>query len=374
MNIVIDGNAFLNVSASIVKNMLQKDKRIGEKYFVNDLLDDSKFMLKQQAAATFRNFVINYFSSIVSPFKGSAGAVLFVFDSKSWRKEYIKQFFRDEEDRKDDQFEYKGNRKYDDKIYLFFELFQNEILSDLKEMGAVSSRILGAEGDDLIAHIVDNFQGDICIWSVDKDLIQLLESGNRSVILVTPKMMTKNKRVFVAHKKQEEKPIDIFNFESAVDNSNLDELLREFTQRDFVKYEVDPAEELMLKILGGDASDAIPRVHPKMTKSKIEAVIAKLKSNEGDWAVLVHKLRTNDSYVKDMIVEASAKELKLTTQDSQDQFRKTLDFNIKIICLSIDHVPAKLSGSIRESFDFNSIKRFDINAFKKYHSSKWIHQ
>lgn len=370
MNIVIDGNAFLNVSASIVKNMLQKDKRIGEKYFVNDLMDDSKFLLKQQAAVSFRNFVINYFSSIVSPFKGSAGAVFFVFDSKSWRKEYIKQFFRDEEDRKDDQFEYKGNRKYDDKIYLFFELFQNEILSDLKQMGAVSSRILGAEGDDLIAHIVDNFQGDICIWSVDKDLIQLLESGKRSVILVTPKMMTKNKRVFVARKKQEETPIDIFNFESAVDNSNIDELLREFTQRDFVKYEVDPSEELMLKILGGDASDAIPRVHPKMTKSKIEAVISKLKENEGDWSMLVHKLRTNDSYVKDMIVEASAKELKLTTQELQDQFRKTLDFNIKIICLSIDHVPAKLSGSIRESFDFSSIKRFDINSFKKYHSTK----
>jgi 5'-3' exonuclease len=369
MNIVIDGNAFLNVSASIVKNMLQKDKRIGEKYFVNDLLDDSKFMLKQQAAATFRNFVINYFSSIVSPFKGSTGAVFFVFDSKSWRKEYINQFFK-EDDKQEGQFEYKGNRKYDDKIYLFFELFQNEILSDLREMGAVSSRILGAEGDDLIAHIVDNFQGDLCIWSVDKDLIQLLESGNRSVILVTPKMMTKNKRVFVAHKKQEDRPIDIFNFESAVDNSNLDEILREFTQRDFVKYEVDPAEELMLKILGGDASDAIPRVHPKMTKSKIEAVIAKLKSNEGDWSVLVHKLRTNDPYVKDMIVEASVKELKLTTQDSQDQFRKTLGFNIKIICLSIDHVPAKLSGSIQESFDFNSVKRFDINAFKKYHSSK----
>ena len=78
MNIVIDGNAFLNVSASIVKNMLHNDKRIGEKYFVNDLLDDSKFMLKQQAAVTFRNFVINYFSSIVSPFKGSAGAVFWL--------------------------------------------------------------------------------------------------------------------------------------------------------------------------------------------------------------------------------------------------------------------------------------------------------
>ena len=369
MNIVIDGNAFLNVSASIVKNMLQQDKRIGEKYFVNDLFDDSKFLLKQQAAVSFRTFVINYFSSIVSPFKGSTGAVFFVFDSKSWRKEYIKQFFK-EDDKQEGQFEYKGNRKYDDKIYLFFELFQNEIMSELKEMGAVSARILGAEGDDLIAHIVDNFNGDICIWSVDKDLIQLLETGERSVILVTPKMMTKNKRVIVAHNKQEEKPADIFNFESAVDNSNLDELLKEFTHRSFVKYEVDPAEELMLKILGGDPSDTIPRVHPKMTKSKIEAVISALKQNQGDWSMLVHKLRTNDPYVKDMITEASVKELKLASQEVQDQFRKTLDFNIKIICLSIDHVPAKLSGSIRESFDFNSINRFDINAFKKYHSSK----
>ena len=123
MNIVIDGNAFLNVSASIVKNMLQQDKRIGEKYFVNDLFDDSKFLLKQQAAVSFRTFVINYFSSIVSPFKGSTGAVFFVFDSKSWRKEYIKQFFK-EDGKQEGQFEYKGTRKYDDKIYLFFELFQ----------------------------------------------------------------------------------------------------------------------------------------------------------------------------------------------------------------------------------------------------------
>jgi len=369
MNIVIDGNAFLNVSVSIVKNMLQKDKRIGEKYFVNDLLDDSKFMLKQQAAVTFRNFVINYFSSIVSPFKGGTGAVFFVFDSKSWRKEYIKQFFK-KEDRPDDQFEYKANRKYDDKIYLFFELFQTEILSELKGMGAVSARVVGAEGDDLIAHIIDNFQGDFCIWSVDKDLIQLLESGNRSIILVTPKMMTKNKRVFIANKKKELAPVDIFNFESAVDNSNIDEILRELTQRDFVKYEVDPAEELLTKILGGDSSDSIPRVHPKMTKTKLEAVVSLVKEQDGDSSLIVHKLRTNDPYIKDSIIEKSINELKITSQEAQDQFRRTLDFNIRLICLSIDHVPAKLSGSIRESFDFDSIKRFDLPAFKKYHSAK----
>ena len=38
MNIVIDGNAFLNVAVSIVKNILSADKRIGEKYYVSDLL------------------------------------------------------------------------------------------------------------------------------------------------------------------------------------------------------------------------------------------------------------------------------------------------------------------------------------------------
>ena len=367
MNIVIDGNAFLNVSTSIVKNMIQNDKRIGEKYYVTDLLDDSKFTLKDQAAQTFKKFVLNYFSSIISPFKGGVGAVYFVFDSKSWRKQYIKDYFKKEET--DPTFTYKGNRKYDDKIYLFFELFQNEILLDLKEMGAVSARVQGAEGDDLIAHIVDSLPGDICIWSVDKDLIQLLENKNRSVILTTPKMMTKNKRLFVSTVKRLEEKIDIFNLDnSSVNNSTINEVTKELINRDFVKYEVDPTQELITKILGGDDSDSIPRVHPKMTKSKVEALIIKLK--ESGWEELLPKIRKTDSEIVDKIVKLASTELKLNTEETQDQFKKALLFNIKIICLSVNQVPEHISELIQEAFNFNQSKKFDVSAFKKYHSAK----
>jgi len=369
MNIVIDGNAFLNVSTSIVKNMLQNDKRIGEKYYVSDLLDDSKFMLKDQAAMTFKKFVLNYFSSIISPFKGGVGAVYFVFDSKSWRKDYIKQFFKEEEI--DPTFAYKGSRKYDDKMYLFFDLFQNEILLDLKDFGAVSARIIGAEGDDLIAHIVDKIDGDICVWSVDKDLIQLLENKRRSVILVTPKMMTKNKRVFVSSVKKKEAAIDIFNLdEDSINSSAIDEVIKELLNRDFVKYEVDPTQELIVKILGGDDSDSIPRVHPKMTKSKLEAVISKLKEDTISWEELMQNIRKTDLTTIDKITKISSLELKLNTQELQDQFSKALVFNIKLICLDIKQVPEPISELIQESFNFNEVKRFDTTAFKKYHSIK----
>jgi hypothetical protein len=85
MNLVIDGNAFLNVATSIVKNILLSDKRVGEKYYVNDLTDDDKYILKQASKDSFRSFSLNYLGSILAPFKDNITSVFFVFDSKSWR-------------------------------------------------------------------------------------------------------------------------------------------------------------------------------------------------------------------------------------------------------------------------------------------------
>ena len=370
MNVVIDGNAFLNVSTSIVKNLLEKDKRLGEKYYVSDLLDDSKFLLKDQAASTFRKFVLNYFSSIVSPFRGGVGAVFFVFDAKSWRKEYIKNFFNQE--KTEPTFEYKGGRKYDDKIYLFFDFFQNEVIPVLNSMGVVSVRVVGAEGDDLIAHIIENTTGDTCIWSVDQDLIQLLENQNRNVILVTPKMMTKHKRVFVNSLPMQQKGIDLFEFGAeTVNNSSIDEVIKEFIIRDFVKYEVDPVEELITKILGGDKSDAIPRVHPKLTKAKVDSILSKLKEiSDFEWHTIISLIRNSNEAFFSNLLELIKLELKNISPEDLAVLRKTLLFNVKIICLSTQHLPEHILKSIQEKVDLNQVKKFDIISFKKYHSLK----
>ncbi len=75
MNIVIDGNAFLNVAVSIVKNILSTNKSIGEKYYVSDLWSTDKFMLKQASKDAFKSFSLNYLGSIFAPFKENISSV-----------------------------------------------------------------------------------------------------------------------------------------------------------------------------------------------------------------------------------------------------------------------------------------------------------
>ena len=43
MDLIIDGNAFINVAISVTKTLSSKDKRAGDVYYVNDLFNDGGF-------------------------------------------------------------------------------------------------------------------------------------------------------------------------------------------------------------------------------------------------------------------------------------------------------------------------------------------
>lgn len=365
MNLVIDGNAFLNVAASIVKNILLQDKRVGERYYVSDLTDDDKFILKQASKDAFRSFSMNYLGSILAPFKDNISSVFFVFDSKSWRRQYIKEHF---EFHGEGDFAYKGNRKYDEKIYLFFDYFQQEILPDLsEEYGIIHNRVLGAEGDDLIAYICENLKEDICIWSVDKDLIQLLESENRKVILITPKMMTKFKKIYTTEDfdKIEPKPIDLFNLEmSAIDNTSVVNVLHDLTKKDFKHFPVDPILEILTKFLGGDGSDNIPRVHPKMTASKITKTIDLIKESF-DWKSIKSAVDSNDPEFTDLMVNSICGVLKINEPDERQTILNNLGRNKTIIRLHTNVLPEKLKLEIEKTVKLDRRRRFDYSKFKK---------
>lgn len=365
MNLVIDGNAFLNVATSIVKNILLSDKRVGEKYYVNDLTDDDKYILKQASKDSFRSFSLNYLGSILAPFKDNITSVFFVFDSKSWRRQFIRQHF---ESHGDGDFEYKGNRKYDEKIYLFFDFFQQEILTELSaEYGIISNRVLGAEGDDLIAYICENIQEDICIWSVDKDLIQLLESGRRNVILITPKMMTKFKKIYTTEDfdKIETKSIDLFNLEmSDIDNSSLANVLQDLTKKDFMHFMVDPTLELLTKFLGGDGSDNIPRIHPKMTASKITRTIDAIKENF-NWTNIKQAVDSNDPEFTELLINSICDSLKINDPGERHTIQNNLTRNRTIIRLHTSVIPENIKSEIVSQVKFDKRRRFDYLKFKK---------
>jgi 5'-3' exonuclease len=365
MNIVIDGNAFLNVATSIVKNILANDRSVGERYYVNDLLSDDKFMLKQASKDQFKKFSLNYLGSIFAPFKENITSVFIVFDSKSWRKQFIKDHA---EEHGDGDFSYKGTRKYDDKSYLFFDYFQDELLPMLvEEYGVITSRVPGAEGDDLIAYICENVKEDICLWSVDKDLTQLLESDGRKVILLMPKMMTKFKKIYTTETFEpiERKDVDLFNFDlESVDNSAVVNVLTDLITKDYQHHRINPSTDILTKILAGDNSDNIPRVHEKFTPSKVVKAMERIKETV-DWNDVKNLVDSGDPEFMDFLHKVICDTLKISDPGESQTILNNLNRNRKLIRLSTAVMPKELVEAMKRSVNLDNRKRFNYFRFKK---------
>ena len=158
------------------QSIVYRDKSIGAKYYVNDIFNDDASILKEEVKIQFRNFCLNYLNSLIAPVGKRLNRVHLVFDSRSWRKSYTREFFEKsnfETNVAPTEFKYKGNRKKDDKIFLFFDYFQNEIVPKLiEETGINYYRVDSTEGDDILAYLCNVIDGDIMIYTVDSDIIE----------------------------------------------------------------------------------------------------------------------------------------------------------------------------------------------------------
>lgn len=369
MNIVIDGNAFLSVSTSIVKNILAKNRSVGERYYVGDLTSD-KYILKEASKNEFRRFSLNYFGSILAPFKENIESVFIVFDSRSWRKAFIKQHVVDYGE---GGFEYKADRKYDEKQHLFFDYFQEKIVPKLEEeYGVITSRVHGAEGDDIIAYLCENMPNeDICIWTVDKDLVQLVESQNRKVILLMPKMMTKFKKVYTTEEFSdiEEQEVDLFNIDiKTIDNSAVVNVLTELLTKGYQHFKIDSTHEILQKILAGDKSDSIPRLHSKLTPSKVKKIILKVKETF-DWGNVKKLIDQDDSEFTNFLVKVICETLKLDESSDSQTIRSNYIRNRTLIRLSTEFFPEDVLEEIQGSMNISDRRRFNYFQFKKNYKS-----
>jgi hypothetical protein len=370
MNIVIDSNAFLNVATSIVKNILFNDKSVGEKYYVNNIFSDNEFMLKEVSKEQFKRFSLNYLGSIFAPFKDNISSVFMVFDSRSWRKQFIKDHF---DEHGEGDFAYKGNRKYDDHTHLFFDYFQIEILPTLcEEYGILSNRVHGAEGDDLIAYICEHLREDICIWSVDKDLTQLLESTDRKVIMMMPKMQTKFKKIFTTENFDiiEEKEVDLLNFDmESIDNSAVINVINDLIQtKDYHHIRIDPTFDILMKIIAGDSSDMIPRVHPRLTPSKVTRVLESIRETI-EWTDIKNRIDQDDSVLFTFINKVICETIKVSEPGETLTILNNLKRNRTLIRLNTVVFPEELLKNIEASMKIEDRRRFNYFKFKKNHKS-----
>lgn len=373
MDFIIDGNAYLNVAVSIIKNLLYKDKNIGSNYYVNDIFNEGQTILKEEVKIQFRNFCLTYLYSLIAPVGSKIGSVHLVFDSKSWRKEYIKKTFEHHEfdsDAAPEEFTYKGNRKKEDHIYLFFDYFQKEIVPHLIEKANINVyRIHETEGDDIIAYLCQVIQDDILIYTVDGDMKQLTYSTGKNVIVIYPKQMSKHKKLCVP---QEWTPTlahdEIDNFfslnESNFSKPTIDKTISILKEKDYVEYIIDPVDEIFTKIFRGDKKDNVPKMD-KMTPIKSSKLISTIKSEYGNNSInLLDKL--DDNFITFVIKNISILN-KVTNIDKLKDIRKHFIFNTKLIRLSSKLFPDSVVKNLEEAIDTSQFKKFN---FKNYTNLK----
>lgn len=215
----------------------------------------------------------------------TGGRLVFTADSRSWRK--------------DVEIEgggYKSNRVKNETVdwSIFFNLL-DAFGKQLEKMGFVYSRADGAEGDDLLYFWADYFttKGQDCIIiSGDKDLHQLARWKGDNWTLVWSNN-SKNNVVSCPEKWKEnwldhQPPVSIFEMSESAqpDKTKMKKwieklLLNPITPRDFV----------FVKMLIGDAGDAVPGVWnfeatpgkiSRMTPKKAEQLVESLRQSK--WA------------------------------------------------------------------------------------------
>lgn len=364
---LIDGNAYINVAVNVVKKILFDDKSVREEYYMKDIFNEGRYMLKETSRIKFRDFCLNYLTSLISPIHNEVDEVHIVFDSKSWRKEYVKNFFQ-QPDSTDtvSEFEYKADRKHD-MIHLFFEYFQSEIQEHLEKKSGINfHRVDGMEGDDLIALLHEKANKNVAIYTVDKDMMQLIENSDNYTFLVMPKMMTRHKKIMYTEKLNSTQTSvdDFFNLDETDVSNSLDNIISKFEKKGYKRFDINPTEELLAKIFGGDKSDSIPRIH-KMTPSKVKRISEYLLEMHPD--DLINRIDNclNDDPILDICVSKMIEINKIKDQDIISGLKDHLLLNIRLIRLSTKMIPEEIKNQEYKKLN-------ESVSYKKFNFSKLI--
>lgn len=368
MDFVIDGNAYLNVAVSVVKSIMFRDKTIGAKYYVDDIFNDGEYMLKDQVKIRFRDFCLTYLHSLIAPVNRDIDRVHLVFDSKSWRRDFIKKFFTEDNFNTSiapTTFTYKGNRKKDDKIHLFFEYFQDEIIPAFEKCGINYYRIDGTEGDDIIAYLCEKLKTDVLVYTVDGDIKQLTFTPDKNVIVIYPKQQRKHKLLCIPASLNlnfaSEEEDDFFSLsESHIALPTTEKIINTLKNRDYVELTVDPVDQIFHDIFRGQKKDNIPKMD-KMTPTKTTKMLDIIKGEYGSKAITL--LDNLDETFINFVVKNISILNSINDIEKLKDIRKHFLFNARILRLSSKLFPQTIRESLDSGFDHSKLISFKFDEF-----------
>jgi 5'-3' exonuclease len=348
MNLIIDGNAFLNVVLNVTRASVRNDLRVGNVYWVSNLIED-RFELKSQVKDSFKNIIFTYLNSIVNMFPNNL-EIHWVFDSKNWRYTYLEEF----------GVVYKDRKEKDTYEYLFFEYFNTNLKPYFEKIGINFYKHLGMEGDDLIAWLSESLDGDSLIYTVDSDLKQLVSGNNKNIFIIFPKRGKKEKTLIVPldiYYPVLQKEEDFFDLsESLIEEPNISKLIKNFENKKYTICSLDNNFELLNKILLGDTSDKIKKI-PRLNIEKSNLIIS-------DFLIQFPKFNSKDLLNIEVFEKLYSLILNhLKPKNNLDKIRDTLRLNIKLICLGSYFLPEDLYENVEEYFNTFSIKKFKRSEF-----------
>ena len=270
--------------------------------------------------------------------------VYLVSDSKekSWRKKIIG--------------EYKSQRKRDNDIDWKF-VYQT--YSDFKEelIGVKVMEAPHVEGDDWISYCVNksNSEGrSTIIVSNDHDIKQLLKYSMDPLwinIMINEmygreKLFIPNNYQIFINKVSKLPNDDIFNLN---DNSEFLSLLDRFITK-YNIVEIDPVEELFLKLVSGDKSDNINSAWFQIKNGKKRGI--GIKGAQGVYDRYIEEfgeIELNDPDLFENIADLICEKKKLSKTKISD-IVENIEFNSKLIDLRIDNIPDEIVDKMKEIY------------------------
>ena len=235
LTLIVDGNWLLMSRLTVMNNRFISDK---------ELVEDLKLLMTKSVKLMLRKIP-------------KIDNVIIVADGGSWRCDLKMPEFLEKQN-----ITYKGNRELDETINwdLIFGGY-GDWLDLIKESGITVCREFGVEGDDWCWNISRrlNEQGTNCIiWSMDKDLTQLVQTNSDGVFTVTW-----NKLYMTMENHSDNDMNFLFNFEYSVNETLLNHVKSKAKE---IK-QIDPKAIVVDKIIRGDGGDNIMPIILKQSKN-----------------------------------------------------------------------------------------------------------
>jgi 5'-3' exonuclease len=316
-----------------------------------DLIIDGNFILSKLVFTLNKNNILygslhQALDNVISnyrrwhPFEN----VYLVSDSKekSWRKKLIG--------------EYKSHRKKDSDIDWQFVY---QAYSEFKE-GLVGVKVMEAphvEGDDWISYISNksNLEGrSTIIVSNDHDIKQLLTYSLDPLFIniMTNEMYGKEKlfipnnyQIFI-NKVSKLPNDDIFNLN---DNKEFLSLMDKFITK-YTIIEINPIEELVIKLISGDKSDNITSAWSQVKNGRKRGIGAKgAKGIYDSYIEEFGEIDLDDPDLNENIADLICEKKKLS-KTKIEEIVENIEFNSKLIDLRLKNIPDEIIEKMKNIY------------------------